>query len=86
MRSCFAAATCSCFAYRLLLEYGADVEALDSEEWSPFHWACQLGNVFTARLLMSKGDSDLLVPVAVLVLLLVLLLVVVGVLVRECFV
>ena len=40
---------------RLLLENGADVEALDSEEWSPFHWACQLGNVYTARLLIAAG-------------------------------
>lgn len=41
---------------RLLLENDADVEARDSEEWSPFHWACQLGNVYTARLLIAAGE------------------------------
>lgn len=42
---------------RLLLENDADVEARDSEEWSPFHWACQLGNVYTARLLIAAGEQ-----------------------------
>lgn len=40
---------------RLLINYGADVNAQDKEFWSPLHAACMCGHVDIAKLLVDKG-------------------------------
>lgn len=44
---------------KLLLEFGANVNAKDSEQWTPLHAAATCGHLHLVRYLISKG-ADLL--------------------------
>ncbi|GFT73865.1 protein phosphatase 1 regulatory subunit 16A [Nephila pilipes] len=44
---------------KLLLEFGANVNAKDSEQWTPFHAAATCGHLHIVKYLISKG-ADLL--------------------------
>ena len=39
---------------KLLLEFGADVNSKDSEQWTPLHAAATCGHVHLCRLLIDK--------------------------------
>jgi ankyrin repeat protein len=40
---------------RVLLERGADIEARDSDNWTPLHVACAWGHLAVTRLLLDAG-------------------------------
>lgn len=42
---------------RLLLDHGANVDAIDSSERTPLHWACFYGHTEVARVLLLFGPS-----------------------------
>ncbi|MCL4171126.1 UNVERIFIED_CONTAM: hypothetical protein GTU68_020088, partial [Idotea baltica] len=42
---------------RLLVHYGADVNAQDSEKWTPLHAAATCGHLHLAKFLISKGAN-----------------------------
>ena len=44
---------------KLLLDFGANVNAKDSEQWTPLHAAATCGHLHLVRYLISKG-ADLL--------------------------
>lgn len=46
---------------KLLLDYGANVNAQDSERWTPLHAAATCGHLFLVKLLISRGANLLAV-------------------------
>lgn len=42
---------------QLLLKYGANVNAVDSEQWTPLHAACTCGHTKIAKLLIQRYVS-----------------------------
>jgi len=42
---------------KMLLDVGADVDALSNEQATPLHWACTLGKAKIARLLVERGAN-----------------------------
>jgi ankyrin repeat protein len=43
---------------KALLEKGADVQAKNSDGWTPLHWACRFGHHDIAAMLRAKGAVE----------------------------
>jgi ankyrin repeat protein len=42
---------------RLLIFYGADINALDKGNWSPLHLAARNGHFYTVKILVAEGSN-----------------------------
>ena len=42
---------------KVLIDYGADINANDGDHWTPLHWACFEGHKAVVELLVDRGAT-----------------------------